>query len=286
MSWSNVFHIHPAWKALFERRGVGDLSSFLAWGSGVLLESENGSEIWRVSIVDGTGVGKSLYLKRYFIHSGRRFWRELFRGAFFGRSKARREFGNLERLRDFGIDVTTPVAFGEERRLGRLTQCFLMTEEVPDSRSLDEVLVETLPENKPRPSKINRQLLIAILADTARKMHLNGFVHRGFYFRNILISGNRFNRVFVFDSPRGRKWPNWLLGRRLEKDLATIDSAATVFFRRTERLRFFLRYHEIKRLTPTHKLAIARVLELAEPLRARQLRRLGERYLSKKRAGP
>ena len=278
MSWSNVFYIDPAWKALLGEHGEGDLRSFLTWESGVLLESENGSEVWRVSVVDSAGGGRTFYLKKYFICSVKRFRRELFRGAFFGRSKAQREFHNLERLRDFGIDVTTPVAFGEERSLGRLTQCFLMTEEVPESSNLDEVLVETLPEKKPRLSKLNRQSLIAMLAETARKMHRNGFVHRGFFFRNILVSGNRFNRIFVFDAPRGRKWPSWLLGRKPEKDLATIDSAATVFFRRTERLRFYLRYHEIERLTPEHKLAIARVLKLAEPLRARQLRRLGQHY--------
>jgi hypothetical protein len=57
-------------------------------------------------------------------------------------------------------------------------------------------------------------------------------------------------------------------------DLATIDSAATAFFRRTERLRFYFEYHDIERLTPEHKLTIARILKRAEPLRARQLRRL------------
>jgi hypothetical protein len=61
-------------------------------------------------------------------------------------------------------------------------------------------------------------------------------------------------------------------------DLATIDSAATAFFRRTERLRFYLKYHEIERLTPEHKQAIARVLKRADPLRARQLRRLELEY--------
>ena len=36
------------------------------------------------------------------------------RGTFFGRSKARREFRNLWRLRRWGLDAPAPVAFGEE----------------------------------------------------------------------------------------------------------------------------------------------------------------------------
>ncbi len=278
MSWSNFFYIDPAWKALFDRHGVDNLGSLLDWQTGALVERENGSEVWRVSMIDDAGVERALYLKKYFIYNSKRFRSEFFRGAFFGRSKARREFGNLERLRDFGIDVTTPVAFGEERILGRLTRCFLMTLEVPEPRNLDDVLMKELPAMSAQLAKSCRQSLISRLAEAARKMHRNGFVHRGFFFRNILISGkvsgSAFDRIFVFDTPRGRKWPGWLLGRKPEMDLATIDSAATAFFRRTERLRFYFEYHDIERLTPEHKLTIARILKRAEPLRARQLRRL------------
>ena len=274
MSWSNFLYIDPAWKALLDNHGVGDLSSLLDWEVGVLVESANGSEVWRVSVTDGAGVERALYLKKYFVHTSKKFRSEFFKGAFFGRSKARREFGNLERMRGFGIDVTAPVAFGEERILGRLTRCFLMTEEVPESRDLDEVLGKVLPTMPAQLAKSIRQSLITALAETADKMHRNGFVHRGFFFRNILLSGNVYDRMIVFDAPRGRKWPGWLLGRKPERDLVTIDSAATAFFRRTERLRFYLKYQNIERLTPEHKLTIARVLKLADPLRARQLRRL------------
>lgn len=278
MSWSNVLYIDPAWKALLDSHGVGNLSSLLNWEEGVLVESENGSEVWRVSIIDTAGVEYVLYLKKYSIYNSKRFRGEFLRGAFFGRSKARREFVNLERLRDFGIDVTAPVALGEERTLGRLTRCFLMTQEVPEARDLDEVLAKALPAMPVQLAKSSRQSLITAMAEAAGKMHRNGFVHRGFFFRNILLSGSVFDRVFIFDTPRGRKWPGWLLGQKPEKDLATIDSAAPVFFRRTERLQFYLKYHNIERLTPEHKLTITRVLKRADALRSRQLRRLKMKY--------
>lgn len=278
MSWSDSLTIEPPWKALLDRHGVGDLKSILNWEEGVLVEREKGSEVWRVSVIDNAGVERALYLKKYFVHTWKKFRNEFLRGAFLGRSKPRREFRNLERLRDFGIDVTEPVAFGEERVLGRLTRCFLLTEEVPESRDLDDVLMKVLPAIPAQLSKPIRQSLITALAETTSKMHRNGFVHRGYFFRNILLSGNVFDRMFVFDAPRGRKWPDWLLGRKPEQDLATIDSSATLFFRRTERLRFYMRYQKIERLTPRHKLSIARVLKRADGLRARQLRRLEFKY--------
>ena len=280
MSWSNSLSVEPAWQALLDRHGVGDLKSILNWEEGILIERTSGSEVWRVSIIDNAGVERALYLKKYFIQTLKKFRNEFLKGAFLGRSKPRREFRNLELLRDFGIDVTEPVAFGEERVLGRLTRCFLLTEEVPDSRDLDEVLMKSLPAMPAQLSKPIRQSLITTLADTTRKMHRNGFVHRGYFFRNILLSGDVFDRMFVFDAPRGRKWPDWLLGRKPEKDLATIDSSAALFFRRTERLRFYLRYQQIERLTPEHKVNIARVLKRADALRARQLSRLELKYSS------
>jgi hypothetical protein len=117
VSWSNFFYIDPSWTALLDRHGVGNLSSLLNWEEGVLVESANGSEVWRISITDSAGVERVLYLKKYLIYNSRRLRSEFLKGAFFGRSKARREFGNLERLRGFEIDVTAPVAvFSDDRR--------------------------------------------------------------------------------------------------------------------------------------------------------------------------
>ena len=68
MSWSNFFYIDPSWTALLDRHDVGSLSSLLNWEEGVLVESANGSEVWRVSVTDSVGVERVLYLKKYFVH--------------------------------------------------------------------------------------------------------------------------------------------------------------------------------------------------------------------------
>jgi hypothetical protein len=56
--------------------------------------------------------------------------------------------------------------------------------------------------------------------------------------------------------------------------LATLDAPAPWFFRRTERLRFFLRYRRHPHLTAADKKLLRRVLKLAEPLREKQLGRV------------
>jgi len=62
VSWSNFFYIDPSWTALLDRHGVGTLSSLLNWEEGVLVESANGSEVWRVSITDSAGVERKNFV--------------------------------------------------------------------------------------------------------------------------------------------------------------------------------------------------------------------------------
>jgi hypothetical protein len=62
--------------------------------------------------------------------------------------------------------------------------------------------------------------------------------------------------------------------RSRAKDLATLDAPAPGFFRRTERLRFFLRYRGHATLANEDKKLIDLVLRVAEPMRATQLRRV------------
>ena len=68
---------------MLDRHGVGTLSSLLNWEEGVLVESANGSEVWRVSITDSAGVERVLYLKKYFIYDAKRLRSEFLKGAFF-----------------------------------------------------------------------------------------------------------------------------------------------------------------------------------------------------------
>ena len=67
---------------MLDRHGVGTLSSLLNWEEGVLVESANGSEVWRVSITDSASVERVLYLKKYFLYDSKKLRSEFLKGAF------------------------------------------------------------------------------------------------------------------------------------------------------------------------------------------------------------
>jgi tRNA A-37 threonylcarbamoyl transferase component Bud32 len=114
------------------------------------------------------------------------------------------------------------------------------------------------------------------LAGVVRRLHEQGFVHGDLYWRNILLSGGATEHFYLIDAHRGRRWRNERRGRAL--DLAALDGPAPWFFRRTERLRFFLAYRQRSRLTSQDKALVREALRLAEPLRLRQLRRVREAH--------
>ncbi len=73
--------------------------------------------------------GKVYYVKRY-SQAGERLHR------FLGRSKARREWINLQRFKDWGLPVAKVVACGEQRLLCFAGRGALITAEVQDSADL------------------------------------------------------------------------------------------------------------------------------------------------------
>jgi tRNA A-37 threonylcarbamoyl transferase component Bud32 len=273
VTWTSSVSLEAGWQGAFDDQRLTDIHSLLKTQLGTTIARDGGSEIRRFPMKNPEGVDSQVYIKKYFTASRKKFWRGLFRGTFFGRSKASREFTNLRFLRAHGMDAPRPVAFGEERIFGRLLNCFLITEEVPGSNDLDQYLVNILPTGSVD-AKTTRQQFIANLAKTTNRMHRLGFVHRDFFWRNILISNLKLDRFYIFDAPKGRKWPRWLIGHKTEADLATLDSAAPVVFRRTERLRFYMSYQNVERLSSKDKKIIRRILREADPQRALQLRRL------------
>jgi hypothetical protein len=105
-------------------------------------------------------------------------------------------------------------------------------------------------------------------------MHEHRFVHHDCFWRNTPLSEKSLAHFSLIDSHKGRPWKSWaeLPGRA--KDLATLDSPAPWYFRRSERLRFFLAYRGHTRLTTSDKDLLRLVLRLAKPMRPGQLNRV------------
>jgi tRNA A-37 threonylcarbamoyl transferase component Bud32 len=251
---------------------VDDVPAVFESGAGKIIASGRSSEVREVQLGSGPGA-RTVFIKKYWVSQWTQLWKGMFRGTFFGRSKVRREFLNLARLRFWDFDAPVPVAYGEERVAGWLTRSFLISEGVPAATTLQVFIREHASTSPGQEERAWRRELIGNLAEYTRRLHQHRFVHHDYFWRNILLSGSGLRHFFLIDAHKGRRWfpgeQPWARAR----DLAALDAPAPVFFRRTERLRFLLLYLGKRRLDPRVKALVRRILRLAEPTRAKQVLR-------------
>jgi len=265
--------IAPEWQAPLHAHQMDSVEAVYALQSGTVLKPGATTEVRRLEWL-AQGARRQVYIKKYWYPTFGDRWSGLYRGTLFGVSKVRREFENLVRLREWGLDAPAPLAYGEERQGGWLHRSFLISEGIHDPLSLDLFIRDFLPSLPASEQRHSRRELIERLADYTRRMHEHHFVHHDFFWRNILLSGRSLTHFFLIDSHKGGCWTPWMEYRSRAKDLATLDAPAPSFFRRTERLRFFLRHRGHPRLTRDDKSLLRLVLSVAEPMRATQLLRV------------
>lgn len=265
--------ITPARQELLRQRGLLTVDAIYQLHEGSILKGGAATELRRVELRDKKQT-HVLYIKKYWYPTSKLRWSGFYRGTFFGVSKVRREYENLLQLRLWGLDAPAPVAYGEERRNRWLYRSYLISEGVPDPLSLDLFIRDVLPTLPPAERRRQREDLVRALADYTKRLHDHFFVHHDYFWRNILLSGKSLAHFFLIDSHKGCTWNSWADARNRAKDLATLDAPAPWYFRRSERLRFFLTYLGHERLRPADKDLLRLVLKLAEPMRTGQLNRV------------
>jgi tRNA A-37 threonylcarbamoyl transferase component Bud32 len=214
--------------------------------------------------------GPGIYLKWIERTNAKDLFAQLTRGRV-PASKAECEARAIEAFDAAGLDVARPVAVGEESPRGF---SFLLLEEVPDARTLEEVLddLADLPESERKPVVRG---IVARLAEVVRKLHGAGLSHPDLYAKHVVVSGGPEGRLVLVDL--ARSWPpRRLTRRRRARDLAGL--LVTVERRHIPRIR---RYRFARRGVETNdprRLAEgradspaqeARRLRLAEADRAR-----------------
>jgi tRNA A-37 threonylcarbamoyl transferase component Bud32 len=265
--------IAPGWESLLRSQRWDAVAAVFEVTAGRAVTRSGSTEVRRLAVGEGPNQ-RILFLKKYWVNRPAQLWSGMLRGTFFGRSKVRREYENLARLRGWGLDAPPPVAYGEERCARWLLRSFLLSEGVPDPRPLDVFIRDDLRVLLPAEQRLRRRELIRRLADYTRRLQHHRFVHHDYFWRNILLTGRSLDHFHLIDAHKGRCWRSWEAGACQVKDLAALDAPAPWFFRRTERLRFFLAYREHTRLTFADKQLIRRVLRQAGPLRGPQLQRV------------
>lgn len=193
--------------------------------------------------------GATYYIKRY--HRAGSSWIRKWL-----RSRVRNEWENLIYFARLGIPIPTVLAYGEYRKYGMYSKGYLMTEGVLNAKDLEAVAKEHHPKFK------KRQWLKSVMRQVAintRKLHDEGFTHNDLKWRNILVTLNDAPVVYFFDCPLGRYRYGCSKKRGILKDLATLDKWAKQYLSRTDRLRFYMMYQNIRRVTEKDKKAIKKI---------------------------
>lgn len=165
---------------------------------------------------------------------------------------AANEWAALNLLHCLGVDTMTPVAYGRRGRNPAYLRSFIVTKELPRTRSLEHYCADW--KTDPGPFRL-RKALIERVASMMRQMHEHGMNHRDCYICHFhldvsagrdRVDPERFH-LYVIDLHRARirrRVPT----RWIVKDLAGLYfSAMDIGLTRTDCLRFIAAYEQ-KRL--------------------------------------
>jgi serine/threonine protein kinase len=187
-----------------------------------------------IELADETGKKHGFYLKRQEGHI-RRTWRH----PIVGEPTFTREFTIIQHLNLYNVKTPNIVYFASKQ-----TQAVLLMEALEGFVSLDK-LEGIMQQNFKFSQKIE---LISQLASAVRNMHLAGVQHRSLYNKHLFINDNLNVALIDFEKSRVTPFISWLKF----SDLITLNYR-THNASRTQRLRFFKQYFEIKQLTLWHK---------------------------------
>jgi tRNA A-37 threonylcarbamoyl transferase component Bud32 len=209
--------------------------------------------------------GKTYFVKRYFRSKGLASW--------FGFSRLRVEARNQHRFKEMQIPAACVVAYGEQSLLSKTLQGVLITEGI---ENVTELVVIAKEEPKRFQDSQWRNAIISQLADIVATLHKNQFCHNDLHWRNILIKQNEQKdgpKIYLIDCPSGKRlwWP-FLYYRKL-KDLASLDKLAPLYLTRTQRLKFYLEYRQITKLSDKDKIIIKGIFARKESRLKRKIKR-------------
>jgi tRNA A-37 threonylcarbamoyl transferase component Bud32 len=275
----DTMYIAPAGRERLRRAGLDTVDRVLKCLGHQVVAWSRSTETVRVDLPAEAGAG-AVFVKRYHLLRWKVRIKAMFRGAFFGRSRAHAEFDRLERMRAAGAPVVDPVAWGERRILHFVRFSFLITEAVDGAVSLT-TFAQDHADGQRRPlSARDRRALIESLGRCIGQLHGRGLAHGALFWRNILVRNTEPGRYeFVLVDAPGRRRLR-LCGadaRRAEEtsgDLAQMAALAPEFCSRADMCRFFHAYLGTRRLDESHRRLARDVVRRAEPLRPHELYRL------------
>jgi len=161
-----------------------------------------------------------------------------------------------------GINTPKIIAYGEQWSIFFEKRSFIITEKIPDAEALERKLPDCFRKTPTAENLKQRRNFISQLASFIRRFHQTGYCHRDLYFSHIFYD-NRGN-FYLIDLARVFKPVFWRQRFQI-KDIAQVYySAPAKYFSRTDRLRFYLAYTRVKKLTKKDKIFIRKVISKVE----------------------
>lgn len=162
---------------------------------------------------------------------------------------AENEWKALLRLREIGLDVPTPLAYGSRGGSPATRKSFIITEDLADTVNLEQFCADW-PHHPP--AHRLKVALIERVAAITRQMHSIGMNHRDCYLCHFLLDAASVRdprglgpiRLHLIDLHRAqiRRSTPW---RWIVKDVAGLTfSSMDIGMTRTDRLRFIRAYHQ------------------------------------------
>lgn len=124
-------------------------------------------------------------------------WAEIFKNLLTFKKPilgAMTEVNAIQELTQLGIPTTPLVAYGQRGRNPAKLQSFVMTEDLGDILSLEELCADWLANP---PDESVKQLLIIAVAELAAKLHQAGLCHRDFYLCHFVMKQNEFQQGII-----------------------------------------------------------------------------------------
>jgi len=175
-------------------------------------------------------------------------------------SKARHEWRITNAAVERGLSTVSPVAYGERRSFGILKESYLITRQLFNCTTLEELLFSD--DGTLQADARTRREIISLLATLLRRMHDSGIYHRDLHPGNFLVetspAGER--RLYLLDLHRASARRSLRRAQRL-RSLAQFNMFASISLSRSERLLFFTRYFGEDRLWQDEKKALLERLE-------------------------
>jgi len=266
---SQSFVVDSSYVKAFEKLGLTSFDALFSFNTG---KDPGGSSLpeYRSRIEFKTSnPDKTLFLKRYnrpdaLTQIKNWFWHNC--------RKSMMSF-DLEPVDDLalaGIKTPKTVSYGEQWGVFFEKRSFIITEELPNAKSLEQKLPVYFMDRSKTKNLRQQRNFIERLGHFARRFHATGYRHRDFYLAHIFYSDD--GTFYLIDLQRAFK-PQILAGRFRIKDISQLYySAPGSSFSKTDRLRFYKSYAGKRSLDRNDKAFIRKVVGKARWIARREIK--------------